>query len=427
MPRSASPASDCTAGRSNGQEYRDARRPVKANSGGVPGCGGWGARGQIGICGTEPRPYSPRSMADRPIPCPASGARAINVGVFLPNWIGDVVMATPTLRALREHYGPRVRLTGILRPYVADVLAGTSWLDEIMTYDRRARDAGLTSWALVRQLRSRQLDSVILLTNSLRTALIAWASGAPQRVGYVRYGRAPLLTDRLYAPREGHRFQPVSAVDYYLQLAYAVGVSYASRQLELATLPAHEEHAARLWRRYDLPQDGPVVVMSSGAAHGEAKRWPPEYFAQLARRVAAELSAPVLLLCGPADRESADRIQQLADCDHVHSLADEVPSIGLSKAIIRRCQLLVTNDSGPRHLAAAFQVPSIALFGPTDPRWSENYNIQELQLRQHVPCGPCGRRHCPLLHHRCMRELTVDRVFDGVAGLLRRVPSRAVA
>ena len=285
----------------------------------------------------------------------------------------------------------------------------------------------MSSWALVRKLKSRQLDSVILLTNSLRTALIAWASGAPQRVGYARYGRAPLLTDRLYPPREARRFQPISAVDYYLQLACAVGASPASRQLELATLPVHEEHAARLWQRYDLPQDGPVVVMSSGAAHGDAKRWPPEYFAQLARRVAVELSAPVLLLCGPADRATADGIGQLARCDRVYSLGSEALSIGLSKAILRRCQLLVTNDSGPRHLAAAFQVPSIALFGPTDPRWSENYSVQELQLQQHVPCGPCGRRRCPLSHHRCMRELTVDRVFAGVASLLQRATPQAVA
>ena len=123
----------------------------------------------------------------------------------------------------------------------------------------------------------------------------------------------------------------------------------------------------------------------------------------------------------------ADRIGQLARCDRVYSLGSEALSIGLSKAILRRCQLLVTNDSGPRHLAAAFQVPSIALFGPTDPRWSENYSVQELQLQQHVPCGPCGRRCCPLSHHRCMRELTVDRVFAGVASLLQRAARQAVA
>ena len=182
---------------------------------------------------------------------------------------------------------------------MADVLAGLDWLNDCILYERRARDPQLGSWALVKQLRNRQLDSVILLTNSLRAALIAWASGAPQRIGYVRYGRGSLLTERLYAPREAFRYAPISAVDYYLQLAYAVGAPRDSRQLELSTLPADEQRAERLWTRRGLPAEGPVVVLSSGAAHGSAKRWPAKYFGELARRIALELDLPVLIHLRP--------------------------------------------------------------------------------------------------------------------------------
>jgi len=110
-------------------------------------------------------------------------ARTMKLGIFLPNWIGDVVMCTPALRALREHFGPAAQLVGVLRPYVADVLAGTHWLDEQIFYHPRSKDAKLHSWSLIKQLRARQLDAVLLMTNSLRTGVLAWASGAATRVG----------------------------------------------------------------------------------------------------------------------------------------------------------------------------------------------------------------------------------------------------
>ncbi len=351
----------------------------------------------------------------------------IKVGIFLPNWIGDVVMATPTIRALRDHYGPAATLIGILRPYVAEVLAGTPWLSQSLIYERQAGNPERGGWSLIQQMREQRLDSVILLTNSLRSAIFGWASGAPQRVGYVRYGRGPLLTERLQPPREGLRLQPVSAVDYYLQLAQAVGAATPSRQLELATQPGDEQHADQLWDRNGWRPEQPIVVLSSGAAHGNAKRWPPEYFAELARRLTVESSVQVLIICGPADREIADSIQRMSRSDRVHSLANEKLSVGLSKAIVRRSQLLITNDSGPRHFAAAFRIPSIALFGPTDPRWSENYHPLEWHLRRDVPCGPCGRRQCPLVHHQCMRDLTVDYVCQTAQELLKRRSSRAAA
>ena len=124
----------------------------------------------------------------------------MKIAVFLPNWLGDVAMATPTLRALRRHFGPQARMVGILRPYLADVLAGTPWLDEQWFFDPRAKDRSLHSWAVARRMRAEQFDLAVLLTNSLRTAWVAWLGGAKQRIGYVRYGRGPLLTGKLYPP-----------------------------------------------------------------------------------------------------------------------------------------------------------------------------------------------------------------------------------
>jgi heptosyltransferase-2 len=335
----------------------------------------------------------------------------MNVGIVLPNWIGDVVMATPTLRALKKFFGERAILTGIMRPYVAPMLAETPWLDEFLCYDPRSRDASLREWSLVKQLRQRRLDQIVLLSNSLRTGLIAWLSGARRRVGYARYGRGPLLTDKLRPPRKGRQLVPVSALDYYLELAYHIGCPTESRQVELPTTRADEQAANHVWDSRGLGRTGAVVAMNPGGAYGAAKHWPAEYFAELARQLVQRGDTSVLVLCGPSERDVAREVEHRAAHESVVSLADERPSLGLSKACVRRSNLLVTTDSGPRHFAAAFRVPAVTLFGPTDPRWSWNYHPEETVLQRDMACSPCAKRVCPYKHHRCMRDLTPDKVL----------------
>ncbi|MBI3839822.1 MAG: lipopolysaccharide heptosyltransferase II [Planctomycetia bacterium] len=349
----------------------------------------------------------------------------MKIGIFIPNWIGDVAMATPTLRALRRHYGAQAELVGILRPYVADVLAGTPWLDEQIFYHPKSKNQAERTWSVLSKLRRRRLDTIILLTNSLRAGALAWACGARERVGYVRYGRGPLLTHKLYYPRQGRKYLPTPAIDAYLQLAYAVGCERESPQLELATLPADEAAAEGVWGKWGLPLSNQVVVLNSGGAYGAAKLWPSESFAQLARRIATEQGLSVLVLCGPAERSVARQIVQLADHPRVVSLADELISIGLSKACIRRSRLLVTTDSGPRFFAVAFGVPVVSLFGPTHMQWTRTHYSLETCLQHTVPCGPCSRRTCPLGHHDCMRLLGVEQVYAAVLEQLDQVKMRA--
>lgn len=355
----------------------------------------------------------------------------MNVGIFLPNWIGDVAMATPSLRALRQTLGRRGRLVGIMRPYVSEVLSGTRWLDREIYFDPRSTNPELTSAALTRQLRKEQLDSVLLLTNSLRSAWIAWRSRIPQRIGYARYGRSLLLTERLHAPRDGWNWKPVSAVDYYCRLVETLGISITSRELELATTSEKEREVDQIWKDLDLAPDATVVALNSGGAYGAAKDWPTDHFVQLARLLANHTDGAVLVICGPAEQEKANRIARLAEHPRVFSLARFQPhirlSIGLSKAVIRRCQLLVSTDSGPRHFGAAFDVPTVSLFGPTDPRWSSNYHRRQTELQRALPCGPCAARQCPLHHHRCMQELSVSQVFQAAQSLLSREPTQRAA
>jgi heptosyltransferase-2 len=335
----------------------------------------------------------------------------MKIGIVLPNWIGDIVMATPALRALRSHFGEQATLTGIVRPYGADVLAGTPWLDEYLLYMPRSRDRALRVSSMVRRLRPRNLDAIVLLTNSLRTALIAWLSGAKQRVGYLRNIRGPLLTTRLKPLKKGRLLEPVSAVDYYLETAYSLGCPAEPRRVELATTVEEELAAARVWHKHGLKKVQRVVTFNAGGAYGAAKHWRTEYFSDLARRFVQDSTTAVLVLCGPQERDTAREIVRLAAHPRVRSLAAEELSIGLSKACVRRSQLLISTDSGPRHFAAGFDVPCVTLFGPTDPRWSHNYHPREMIVRQELSCSPCGKRVCPRKHHECMQTLTPEYVF----------------
>ncbi len=347
--------------------------------------------------------------------------RPYTLAVFLPNWVGDVVMATAALRALREQSGPEALLIGVMRPYVADVLAGTSWLDEQLLYVPGAKEHSLGSLNLVKQLRQRRPDTAVLMTNSLRTGLLAYLSGAHRRIGFARYGRGPLLTHRLQPPQEHGQRIKHPMVDYYNSLAAAAGCEPDSPRLELGTTAQDEQSADLLWQQLGLRDGSRVVVFNSSGAFGAAKLWPTEHFAALARRVAAAYDHDVLVLCGPSEREIARTIVQGANHPRVFSLADHPLSIGLSKAVVRRSRLMVTTDSGPRHFAVAFGVPLVSLFGPTPAIWGANATARETALAvAGLECAGCHQRVCPLGHHRCMRDLSVDRVAAAVAAELQQ-------
>lgn len=325
-------------------------------------------------------------------------------------------MATPALHALRDHFAD-AEMVGILRPYVMDVLAGTTLLDRLLIHNPKQSRAD--TWRLLRTLRRERFDLAVVLPNSLRTGVWAWASGAKRTLGYARNGRSLLLTDPIPAPSLAI---PHPVLDEMLQLVGQLGCRTLSRKMTLATLPRDEEQLTAFWQRHPAADSANYLCLNTGGTSGAsaAKDWPTEYFTELARRLANELGRTVLVICGPSERATAQRI--VADAAHprVLSLADEPLSIGLTKAAIRHASLIVTTDSGPRHFAAAFGVPCLALFGPTHIAWSETFHPQGVHLQLKVDCGPCQQRVCPLKHHRCLRELTVDHVFGEI---IRRWPN----
>ncbi len=216
--------------------------------------------------------------------------------VFCPNLVGDTVMATPAIRALR-HANPKARLIAVVKPQVAATLDGNPWLDDLVRFDPKARDSRFRTFAALKQLRAQRADLAVLFPNSFRSALLAFASGARRRVGYARGGRGHLLTDRLVVPLDaaGQRL-PVPAVEYYLALVRHLGCPVSSVRPELFTTPADEAAADEAWSRLGLVGDRPVVCLNTGGAFGPAKSWPEPYFATLARRLVSE--SGVTRACG---------------------------------------------------------------------------------------------------------------------------------
>ena len=194
--------------------------------------------------------------------------------VFCPNLVGDTVMATPALRALRQG-NPGARLVGVVKPQVAATLDGNPWLDDLIRFDPKARDPRYRTFPALRQLRAERPELAVLFPNSFRSALLAFASGARRRIGYARGGRGRLLTDRLPVARDtnGQRL-PVPAVEYYLAIVRQLGCPISSVRPELFTTPKDEAAADQAWSRLGLRGDRPVVCLNTGGAFGPAKSWP---------------------------------------------------------------------------------------------------------------------------------------------------------
>ncbi len=356
----------------------------------------------------------------------------MDIVVFLPNWLGDVAMATPVLRALRGHFGPEAFIVGVMRPYLREVLGGTDWLDEQWFFHPQGKQPVMRRRELIEQMRRRRFDLAVLLPNSLSAAYTAWRGGARQRVGYARNCRGPLLTKKI-APRRGKasfshpwgRVTDEPMVDYYLRLAEAVGCTNLSQRLELRTTAADELAADEVWRSLGLRRDGRVVALNSSGAYGGSKLWPVEHFAALAARLVKQLDHDVLVMCGPSERRIARDVVEQSGSRRVFSMADQPLGIGTAKACMARTRLMVSTDSGPRHVAAALGKPVVTMFGPMLPVWSENPTVRAENLHLEIDCIGCHKRVCPMKHHYCMRDLPVDTVYDAVVRLLDKEAAAA--
>lgn len=298
--------------------------------------------------------------------------------VIMPSWVGDAVMATPALRRLRDAR-PGSFIGALVRPGIDEVLAGSGLLDEVHVDHARGM---MGHKHVASRLRQRRYDDALLMPNSFSSALIARLAGIPRRIGYARDARGMLLTHRLTPPRRPDgRWAPIPAVSYYWRLVdgllegdlAAAPPAYLpdGARLELGVTETESQAASDILTRAGV--SAPFAILNPGG-NNPAKRWPPDRFAALAGHLAQAHRLAILINGSPAEAEVVDAIAGAAPVPVVrlHALGN---TIGTLKALLARrdgtrCRVMITNDTGPRHFAAAFGVPVVSLFGPTDPRWT---------------------------------------------------------
>ena len=320
--------------------------------------------------------------------------------VVAPNWVGDTVMALPVLEALAAAgRSPTV----LARPHLAPLLALCPAVGEVIP---RAADDSET----IAALRRDGFAEAVLLPNSFRAAWLAQRAGIPRRWGYRGNWRAPLLRPAL--PRPSRKGPQVAD---YGELLTAMEVAPPADWVPRLRLSAADREAgAALVERTGLPGDGPLVGLFPGAEFGPSKRWPWRRFAELAQGLRRRLpGAGILIVVGPRETWLGVRVHE--ESGHVHPLAGpDLDLRGLAR-LLAALDVLVTNDSGPMHLAAAVGVPCVALFGPTDPHRTAPAGDGHDVLYTDRWCSPCFRRRCPLLHHRCLKDIGVESVLAAAA------------
>ncbi len=345
---------------------------------------------------------------------------ARRIYVRLPNWVGDVLLATPFLTALRAA-APRARVLLHGRKVALSVLAGEGLHDEALALGKPASGLGpavdlLREGRRVRRAFGRP-DVAFLFPNSFSSALVARATGARERVGYALNGRSVLLTRALPARKEG-RLRPTPMVDYYLAMLLALGTPPPAvpRRPVLRPSPAAHERAAAYFARHGVdPRARPVWALNLGGSW-LTKRWIPEHAGRLANLLEARGITP-LLLTGPDERDLARGA--VAAAGRPLFGADEVVPLTDLTAVLSRCAALVTTDSGPRHFGIAAGIPVLVLIGSTHPGYTQVDYDRLALLCEEVECWPCHLKRCPI-DFRCMTRLTPEKVMAAVDALLVR-------
>jgi heptosyltransferase-2 len=333
----------------------------------------------------------------------ASGQRKIIVRQT--NWLGDVMMALPFLAALRQKE-PESHIAVLARPRVAAILQHQPGIDQFIVCDDEGLHRGMAMFQLASDLRNQKFDAAYLLPNSFSSALMMFLAAIPERIGFATDLRKPLLTRAI---RKTAKLRAMHETVLYLRLLdIDYGIAGAVRP-ELPLLDEERQAAKQRIEAMGVKSVRPLVGLIPGAAYGTAKRWPAERFAALADRLAGNLGAEIILFGSAGERDVAERIESLSRAK-IHNVAGQTRLRELA-ALLAECKVVVTNDTGAMHVAAAVGTPVVAVFGPTNPVTTSPVGPRHTLIRRPMDCSPCLLRHCPI-DHRCMTAIDVEEVFE---------------
>ena len=338
------------------------------------------------------------------------------------NWLGDAVMTTPAMERLRASF-PNSHIALLATPLTAGLFEGSPLINEVIEY--RRREKGVEGFFdAVRQIRQDRFDVGLLFQNAFEAALLAWLGGIGVRIGFAEQGRGALLTHKLHRGAEHrNRHQTNDYLDIVAEYErVCLGPKFKpgiEKPLpSLAATSVQRQAAKEKLRHFEILHHRPLIALNTGATNSRAKCWPADRFAELADRLNKELNAQIVLIGGEAERGYADKVFRQIGKRHTVNLAGKTSMPELI-GLLAECDLLVSNDTGPAHVAAALGTPTLTIFGPTNEfETSPNGRYSKLIRADNIECARCMHRDCPI-DHRCMTWLTTDAVFDQARKLLQ--------
>lgn len=335
------------------------------------------------------------------------------------NWVGDALMTVPALRELRRVL-PQAHITLATRAWAEGLFADADFIDDLLIYDRGARDFRAV-WRQIGAWRKARFDLAVLLQNAFEAALIASAARVPLRTGYATDGRRALLTHPLPVPVwSGARHE----IFYYLNIIAGLethlnGTSNILDRAPDCTLTVSEfrkREAREILCANGAVFNRPLVALCPGSTNSRAKRWPARRFAALADMFSEEMGASVALI---GSRDELDVSNEVAaQMRHRPVMLTGRTKLAEVVAILSIADFLVTNDTGPAHIAAALNRPTIVIFGPTDPTTTRPFSTFAEIIRKPPECAPCMLRDCPI-DHRCMTAVSPAEVFARATAMMR--------
>jgi len=329
------------------------------------------------------------------------------------NWIGDAIMTTPAVRAVRKNF-PHAHISLLAKPWVIPIFEHSSNIDQIIEYDINGRHKGVRGiFRLARDIRTYSFDAVILFQNAIEAAIISRLANIPIRIGYNTDGRGLLLS---HSVKRDVKIKTCHQTLYYLDILEKIGLYPDGNHLELSVDPLIKEAVHKIIQQYNIASDELIVGINPSATYGTAKQWFPERFAELADQICKSYPARIIIFGGPGDIDLGRRIESMVNYPVINLSAKT--SLGEAIGLIQACQLFITNDSGLMHIAAALNTPLIALFGSTNPITTGPLGKHSIVVREPVSCSPCLKVSCPLERHICMERISVENVFYQVKRML---------
>ncbi|MCI0336458.1 MAG: lipopolysaccharide heptosyltransferase II [Acidobacteria bacterium] len=338
------------------------------------------------------------------------------------NWIGDAVMATPALQRIRSSFRES-HITLLAAPRITGLFEGSPFFDEIIEY--RRREGGVRAFIeAVKTIRARRFDLAVLFQNAFEAALLAWLGGSRLRIGFDEQARGFLLTHKLHrGPEHRNRHQVHDYLDIVAECErVCFGHDFHSenkKPLPSLTASRSQQNAARaLFQSLSLDSSShPLIALNAGATNSRAKCWPEDRFAALAERLIKELNARIILIGAASERDYAERVMEQVKTRCAINLAGRTSMAELI-GLLDACDLLVSNDTGPAHIAAALGRPTLTIFGPTNEfETAPTGSRAELIRAEGIKCARCMLRDCPI-DHRCMTRISADEVFERARALL---------